>query len=363
MKNAVHFLRKIGILAVLVLLLLFSEETSDGIQKGVDICLSFVIPSTFLFLVCSEFLSSRCSSFLSFPCVARFLGIPHSQADIVFFSMIGGYPVGARILARRVKEGVLDTETASRMLAYCINPSPAFLFTAIGIRIFRSAEIGSALLIALLCAVAATAFFNRCKKYPETKNAKSVPIHADMAFLFVSAVKNSIYTTALICGCILLFSAVIPLLYDVCAYFLPQELLQYGYGFLEVCGGCARIAEGGFPQPLITAALFASFGGLCVFLQVAAVLHQSGVRMKRALLMRIPYTAAFTLCTWLLSHLLPQAAQESFAAFEGAVPESFSAAPVGIGFLIVMMLLLLFFSPHSATIKIKEHRAKGNVSI
>ena len=82
--------------------------------------------------------------------------------------------------------------------------------------------------------------------------------------------------------------------------------------------------------------------------------------MKRALLMRLIYTGTFILCTLLLSQMLPQSLQESFAVFDGDVSNGISETPLAVGFLILLLLLLLFFSQRSVTIKVKERGAKGN---
>ena len=258
LKRFVRYLNAAAASAVLFLLLLFSKEISAGIQNGISVCVSLVIPSSFLFLVCGEYLSRACSFHPIPSAVSGLLGIPESQADVIVLSMIGGYPVGARILSQRVKDGRISCDTASRMLSYCINPSPAFLYTGIGIGIFKSAEIGAVLLISMLCAVIITMQLNRINREKELSPGTVDAQSESRAYLFVSSVKNGVQITALICGSVVLFSAFVPLIQSVCSSFIPQEFLQYICGLLEVCGGCAQIAEGSVRYPLFTAALFAA---------------------------------------------------------------------------------------------------------
>ena len=134
-----------AVYGVIFLLLFFSEEVTSGVQKGISVCLSLMIPSTFLFLILTDVLSkSRAGALLARPFffLSKLFRIRRCDTDIVVLSLIGGYPVGARILADRVKSGQIDKKSASRMLAFCVNSSPAFLYTGIGISLFHSAAVG-----------------------------------------------------------------------------------------------------------------------------------------------------------------------------------------------------------------------------
>ena len=141
--------------SAIFLLLFFSKEITQGIQNGIDICLSLMIPSTFLFLILTDILSrSRAGRVLArpFSFLSKIFKIRPCDIDIVILSLIGGYPVGARILADRVKSGMIDHRSASRMLAFCVNSSPAFLYTGVGISIFHSAAVGIIFLLSSLLA-------------------------------------------------------------------------------------------------------------------------------------------------------------------------------------------------------------------
>ena len=125
--------------SAIFLLLFFSKEITQGIQNGIDICLSLMIPSTFLFLILTDILSrSRAGRVLArpFSFLSKIFKIRPCDIDIVILSLIGGYPVGARILADRVKSGMIDHRSASRMLAFCVNSSPAFYTPASGFLYF-----------------------------------------------------------------------------------------------------------------------------------------------------------------------------------------------------------------------------------
>lgn len=344
---------------VIFLLLFFSEEVTLGVQKGVSVCLSLMIPSTFLFLILTDILSkSKAGKLLARPFffLSKLFRIRRCDVDIVVLSLIGGYPVGARILADRVKSGQIDKKSASRMLAFCVNSSPAFLYTGIGISLFHNAVVGCIFLASSLFACLITGAVSRIGAfYPtasETASSAERKIHPSV--LLFSAVQKGVQSMALICGFVVLFSACMPLFSAFLSQFFPQEIAACICGLLEVCTGCASLFSSGYQNPIAAAMLFSSFGGVCVFLQIGAMLRGSSVSMRPLLLWRTFYSAAATALTVLLSRFLPPDTLSAFSAFSDTQPIPSSVSPAAVCALLCCMILLLFFSVRPATIKIRR---------
>ena len=345
--------------SAIFLLLFFSKEITQGIQNGIDICLSLMIPSTFLFLILTDILSrSRAGRVLArpFSFLSKIFKIRPCDIDIVILSLIGGYPVGARILADRVKSGMIDHRSASRMLAFCVNSSPAFLYTGVGISIFHSAAVSIIFLLSSLLACFITGIFSRIGAfYPKAVNSKGQEQHIPApSVLLFSSVQKSIYSMSIICGFVILFSACMPLISSFLSGFLPFELSSCLCGLLEVCSGCSSLFTSGFQNPVAAAMLFSSFGGICIFFQIGAVLHGSGISMRFLLLWRVFYTATATGFTALLSRFLPQEILSAFSSFSDTETVFSAISPLALGALFCCIILLLFFSIHPATIKIKK---------
>lgn len=64
---------------------------------------------------------------------------------MILLSLIGGYPVGAKMLAAKSAAGAAGSRTAERLLCFCVNCSPAFLIAGVGIPYFHSVEVGCVL--------------------------------------------------------------------------------------------------------------------------------------------------------------------------------------------------------------------------
>lgn len=356
-------LRKAIILSIFVTvltLLYFLNGTSviNGVKEGLATCVNAVIPSLFPFMVlCSFLINSRLSDTLSRPFsifTTKILHLPKHTGTIVFLSMIGGYPIGARSIAALCRDGRLDTKTASRLLCFCVNAGPAFLITAVGAKmlgnpnagiIIFSAQTIASIIIGICSGIKITGI-----KSPELLNDyknKTAPL----AQAFVDAVTGSAQGLLGICGFVVIFSSILAMLRGLpltatIHTLLPVSLRSWGTavftGFFEVTLGCASAAAISGAPGVILACMFCSFGGLSVICQVIACFHGLKVSMRPYLLSRLAHIPLSCLVAVGLQALFPRA----IAAFS-FTPEStlnayhLSGTPLAACALLVLCIALI----------------------
>lgn len=209
-----RFGRLIGILLAVafgVLLLVFSAKAKNGAFLGIVLCGRVVIPSLFPFTVCVLFLQN--ADFFKFfdrisIITTRLLGLSGRGVGLWVLSLIGGYPIGAKLLSESVKNGEIKPETAGKMLGYCVNAGPAFIITAVGVNVFNSKKIG----VILLCSHIAASFLVLCLNRflygnikVESKGQKILPF----ADNFVLSAANAASAIMNVCGFVILFSSII----------------------------------------------------------------------------------------------------------------------------------------------------------
>ena len=129
----------------------------------------------------------------------------------------------------------------------------------------------------------------------------------------------------------------------------PQNAEALIAGIFEVTQGCSKIS-GSSPFSVYLLAGITSFGGICVHLQIAALLSGSGIRMKRYFLSRILHLPLSLLFVWLMSAWW-QPALNTFAPEEPVTYAASSVSPYASLFLILLCLILLFTTGKSAKIK------------
>ena len=263
-----------GILAGfgVLLLILDSRTALTGAQAGIELCLHSVVPSIFPFIVLTGMLSASI-------CVAKFrflyplgklLGIPKGSEGLFLTGILGGYPTGALAVHQAWKSGHLRKQDAQRMLAFCSNAGPAFLFGILGSAFPNSwmlwvlwlIHIASAILVGIVL--------------PGKSDAACI-VSSAQSPTFTKSVKSAVVTMGYICGWIVLFRIVLAFCDRWFLWLLPQTAQVGFYGILELANGCLTVD--GLPSlgaRFILSSGMLAFGGLCVFMQTTSVIGSLG---------------------------------------------------------------------------------------
>ncbi len=259
---------------LLFILILDSKTAISGAADGVDLCIRTLIPSLFPFLVICAMLTAGLSGFsVSFlrP-LGRLCKIPSGSESLLLIGFIGGYPVGAANIAQAYRSGRLTQEDAQRMLGFCSNAGPSFLFGILA-PLFDSPAIPWILwMIHLLSAILVAVLL------PGTCNRISL-ITSETHLSFPKALEQGTKTMALICGWVILFRILLTFLnrWIFCFFPIPAQILLSGV--LELSNGCIQLAniqtQG---LAFIIASVMLAQGGLCVAMQTRSV--TAGLSLK-----------------------------------------------------------------------------------
>lgn len=261
-----------GILsAVGIMILILDPQTAlDGAVTGIKLCLWSVVPSLLPFFVLSALLTDSLESTLLRP-LGRLCGIPQGGEGILVAGLLGGYPVGAQAIGRAYRAGQLDEKTSRRMLMFCSNAGPAFIFGIVASK-FDQVWAGFALwLIHIASAVLVGALL------PGKTDGKMRMEKASLSL--TEAVSSSVKVLAVVCGWIVLMRVVMAFLEKWFLQNLSDALGVIVMGALELANGCCALENIGDPGVrFVTASALLSFGGLCVAMQTASVTGTLGIR-------------------------------------------------------------------------------------
>ena len=267
----------IGILSsVIMFIFIIDAQTSlKGAKEGITLCLYTIIPSLFPFLMFSAIINSV--SFGANIPLLRPLGklckIPNGSESLLLLGFLGGYPVGAQSIAQAYKNHALTREDARRMLGFCNNAGPAFIFGMLSPLFTQKStplllwtiHIVSAVIVALLL--------------PGNSNSKCKMMSSDSCSI-ISVMEKSIKIMAGICSWIVMFRILITFLSRWVLWALPSQIQISIAGLLEIANGCMALyyidQEG---LRFIFASLFLNFGGLCVYMQTKSVTNILGTGM------------------------------------------------------------------------------------
>lgn len=256
----------------MLILVLDSKTALRAASDGVALCIQAVIPSLFPFFFLSMFLSSGLNG-LHTPLlrpIETFCRIPAGTASIFLTGFLGGYPVGAKCIADSVSNGQLSTKDGQRMLGFCNNAGPAFLF-GMGSTLFENPIIPWVVWVTQLFSALLTAYLlpgkpeNTCTSAP--KATMTLP----------KALQQSIVVMTNVCGWVMLFRIMIVFFERWFSFLLPNDVFLFLSGILELSNGCLSLPQiTSIPLRILLFSLFIHVGGLCVALQTISVTDKLG---------------------------------------------------------------------------------------
>ena len=259
--------------AGMLLLILDARTGFQGSAEGIRLCISSVIPSLFHFFVLSMVLTGAIagSTWRGLRPLGRLCGLPKGAESLLVVGLMGGYPVGAQSIAQAYRAGSLNEQDARRMLGFCSNAGPAFVFGILGSMFSTPWAAWLLWIIHILSAIAVGIIL------PGRSSRTAVP-PAGQTLSLPEAVERSLKIMAGVCGWVVLFRMILAILNRWMLWMLPQTAQIVAAGLLELTNGCFRlpsIEEQGLR--FLLASGFLACGGICVTMQTLSVTGALGL--------------------------------------------------------------------------------------
>lgn len=255
----------------MTVLILDGRTALEGAADGIELCVRAVIPSLFPFLFLSVMLTAGITG-LSSPILApleRLCRIPKGAGGLLAAGLLGGYPVGAQGVAQAWRSGALSREDARRMLGFCSNAGPSFLFGML-CGVFDVPTLWALWGIHILSALVTGILL------PGGSDATAPP-QSPASVPPSQALERSLKIMARICGWVILFRVLLAFCRRWFLWAFPDETAVIFSGLLELTNGCGLLAmlpSGG--ARFLAASELLAWGGLCVGLQTVSVTGSLG---------------------------------------------------------------------------------------
>lgn len=246
----------------------YGRDVSAAVVSSINSCLTVIIPSLFGFLVLAGLLiKTGLYALISKPfcLISRYVfKIPEQYFSIFLISLFAGYPVGAKLLYELRASDVISKKEASDILCCSYTSGPAFIIGLVGAKLFGGARVGLVIYLSVVLAnlilAAALGFFKKVPPKSQGKASLSITAKA-----LVDSVESGAKSLFQVCIMIVFFAALIAVLKE---FFTISPLIA---SFLEISNLSALPLECYSYLPQISAAF--SFGGVCVILQIAAIVR------------------------------------------------------------------------------------------
>jgi len=288
-------------------LVMFPNESIGAARDGLTLCVNVIIPSLFPFFVLSTLVVetgvTRHLGRLFEPIMRPLFNVGGNCAAAFALGFIGGYPVGAKTVIALYENGDCTKTEAERLLSFCNNSGPAFIFGVVGAGVFSSGVIGLMLYLAhtLASLCIGILFRNWGRGRREARQAASrkedKPSPQGFATAFTGCVKSSFQSTLNICGFVIFFTVFIRLLFvsgfiPWLAGLLGVLLGPLGFdarwaerlltGIIEISSGVWSLgdAAGQLSASVAMAAFMLGWAGLSVHCQVLSFIGNSGLSVR-----------------------------------------------------------------------------------
>lgn len=256
-------------------LILDSQTALAGAKSGMDMCLQSVIPSLFPFFVLSILLTSGLTG-RSLPLLrplAALTGIPVGSESILLTGLLGGYPVGAQAVSAAHSRGALTESEAKRMMVFCNNAGPAFIFGMTASLLPSPSYAWLLWLIQILSALLTGLLL-------PGKVSRRIILPAAKQPTITQALTAAIRIMATVCGWVVLFRTVLAFGQHWLFWLFPAWVQALLTGLLELANGCfSLIIVDNIGLRFQLCAGMLSFGGLCVWLQTLSVAGHVPMRL------------------------------------------------------------------------------------
>lgn len=223
---------------------------AKGGKEGLHLSAKVIIPSLFPFAVAVLYLMNS----------PVFKNTKRPVLVVYLLSLIGGYPIGGKLLGELSESGRISKSDAEKYLPFCVNAGPAFILLAVGKGILGSIKTGYILLAAhLLSSILITLLFapkiltgvTRTQNTPKIKNAG-----------FAESVKNASGTTLNICAFVVFFSVINAYLVHFSS---SLKRIKYLVFITEVTNAVSRTNNVYFISFLL------GFAGISIWVQIFSV--------------------------------------------------------------------------------------------
>ncbi len=295
-------------------------ESLEGAKSAVESCARVLIPGIFPFMVITQFaLYTGAAQAFALPfgtVTEKVYKLPKVCSGVIILSLIGGYPVGAKMISTLYKQRKITQKQASRMALFCFGAGPAFVMGTVGAGILKNSGIGIIIFVSQLSASIITGLCVSvfCKEKPVNRAYRAN--NKSFGDAFTLAVKDAAAAVINMCAFVIFFGSVMSIIkfpvknIEMQFHLNNNTLMSVAAALCEVTNACVNVDKSQYP--VLYAAFAVGFGGLCVHCQIFSLLE--GIKVNKAifLALRVVQGILSALFTYILCSFFPFEAEAAY---------------------------------------------------
>ena len=272
------------LLLSMIFLILDSRCAADSAREALILCGRTLIPSLFPLFVLGGMLVPALAQ-IRIPGLSRILGFPEGY---FLLGLLGGYPLGAACIARAAQRGELRSQDAERITGLCSLCGPGFLFGVVGTLLSPGAA-AAVFALQLEAGLLTAALWPGASGIQRSAQTEAVSLS--------DALNKAVRSILTVCGWVTLAAVAAGFLRRWVFPFLPEGIAVVLTGLMELTNGILAAGDLGKDARFLLCALFASFGGISVLLQIRGV--SPGIRMGQCIAQKTAHAVITTALAFL----------------------------------------------------------------
>lgn len=285
MKKLINSIGLILVSAFAFFIILKPSICIKAALTGIMLCGNVIIPSIYPFTFCVLFINGSNAANILRPLnniIKKFFGLNYFEFSLLLLSLIGGYPLGAKLLSET------QNRNSALMLNYCINAGPAFIVLAVGKGVFKNVTVGWVLFLSHILSSLIIALFLHKKTVYEPPQYQKASLN--IVENFVASASNAASTVIKICGLVILFSCIGGYIEHFSAYFSPL----YYLGLLcEVTNAVFKCNN------ILIVSFLLGFSGFSIWAQIFSLMKNVKINYVKFILFRFLHGAISSLLTFI----------------------------------------------------------------
>ena len=312
----------LALLTVMIAIIVKPSRYISSALEGLNVFALRVLPALFPFIFLTRILTNIGSAESIGSMLARPMRMlyhaPAISGYIMFMSLISGYPVGAKLIADYMDEGVLTRDDAMRIMSYTSVSGPLFVIGTVGTSMLGSPTHGYIILASTIIGAIFNGLVYRGKKVKQSE-AKTMfrPLNTNNSLN--TAINSSVETVLSIGGFIVIFYIIADVIVDIGIVNMITKLLEkacFPIGIdsmfyngivlstIEMTKGISIIA--GSSQimakiPIISGII--AFGGASIMLQSMCFLTPKKIKVSYYLKTKLTQCIITIIVSILLTHI------------------------------------------------------------
>lgn len=315
-----HLISLCCILFLFSMLLIFPDICISGVNTGIRLCLTALMPSIFPFLLISNIIMRlgvvSIIGRLLYPIMHFLFHTSLYGGYAVFMGFFCGYPMGAKTANDLLEQKRITPQEANRIICFSNNTSPGYIqnylfISLLGLTKHKLLFILMYYIPIITYGILSGIFMNHTQTdsqqpcIPEENPNSSLTHTAFSIKVLDICILDAFKTMIKLCGYLIIFSILSAFIYQKLPIYLPVKYLLTS--LCEITTGAYYISESVYPLPVKAICCIAAtaFGGFSTLMQTRSVCTNKTISIKQYISARLLLSACTIVLFLTVSKLFP----------------------------------------------------------